>query len=184
MQTTPGKVYQGRVVSLALESHRLPDGRSATFEIVRHPGGAAALPILSDGRVMLIRQFRPAIGGMVIEAPAGKLDIGEDPEECVKRELMEEIGYRAGHLEKVGMMHSSVGFCDECIHLYLARNLEEVPLAREADEFIELLPLSLPEALLLLIDGEITDAKTQLLLLHFSHTLNLLSSHDRIADAP
>ncbi|HAD03293.1 MAG: ADP-ribose pyrophosphatase [Desulfuromonadales bacterium GWD2_61_12] len=173
MQTTPGKIYQGRIVTLALESHRLPDGRTATFEIVRHPGGAAALPILSDGRVMLIRQFRPAVGGMVIEAPAGKLDNGEAPEECVKRELMEEIGYRAGRLEKVGTMHSSVGFCDECIHLYLARNLEEVPLAREADEFIELLPLSLNEALLLLVDGEITDAKTQLLLLHYSRVLNL-----------
>ena len=86
---------------------------------------------------------------------------------------MEEIGYRAGRLEKVGTMHSSVGFCDECIHLYLARNLEAVPLAREADEFIELLPLTLSEALLLLLNGEITDAKTQLLLLHFSRTLNL-----------
>lgn len=166
-------IYQGRIVSLALETHPLPDGRSATFEIVRHPGGAAALPILSDGRVMLIRQFRPAVGGMVIEAPAGKLDGGEAPEECVKRELVEEIGYRAGRLEKVGTMHSSVGFCDECIHLYLARNLEAVPHAREADEFIELLPLPLPEALLLLVNGEITDAKTQLLLLHYSRILNL-----------
>jgi len=184
MQTTPGKVYQGRIVSLALESHTLPAGRSATFELVRHPGGAAALPILSDGRVMLIRQFRPAVGGMVIEAPAGKLDDGEAPEACVRRELMEEIGYRAGHLEKVGTMHSSVGFSDERIHLYLARNLEAVPHAREADEFIDLLPLSLPEALLLLVNGEITDAKTQLLLLHFSRTLNLQTPEDGNGDAP
>lgn len=170
----PAPLYQGRIITLAVEEHRLPDGRCRNFEIVRHPGGAAVLPVLADGRLLLIRQFRPAVGGYVIEAPAGKLDGDEAPERCALRELVEEVGYRAGTLEKVGTMLSSVGFCDERLHLYLARDLTEVPHAREPDEFIELLTLTLAGALQLLAAGEIPDAKTQLLLLH--HALRCRSA--------
>jgi ADP-ribose pyrophosphatase len=165
-------IYRGRIVTLALEEHQLPDGRRRNFEIVRHPGGAAALPILADGRVLLIRQFRPAVGAAVIEAPAGKLDAGEAPEACIARELVEEVGRRAGALQKVGSILSSVGFCDERIHLYLARDLEEVPHEREPDEFIELLPLELAEALQMLARGEIVDAKTTVLLQHYALQCN------------
>jgi ADP-ribose pyrophosphatase len=141
--------FSGRVVTLAVEEHTLPDGRIVPFEIVRHPGGAAVLPLLDDGRVVLIRQFRPALGAMVLEIPAGRL----------------EIGYRAGRLEKLGEMLSSVGFCDERIYLFLGRDLEAVPAAPEPDEFIEVLTLSLEEALAALHAGEIADGKTQLALL-------------------
>lgn len=170
-------IYRGRIVTLAREEHLLPDGRRGTFEIIRHPGGAAALPILADGRVLLIRQFRPAVGTTVIEAPAGKLDAGEAPEACIARELVEEVGCRAGSLQKVGSILSSVGFCDERIHLYLARDLEEVAHAREPDEFIELLPLELAEALQLLARGEIVDAKTTVLLQHYALQSNRLDQH-------
>ncbi len=162
------EIYKGRVVALSVEEHTLPDGRSARFEIVRHPGGACALPLLEDGRVMLVRQFRPPVGRMVLELPAGKLDAGEPPEVCIRRELQEETGYRAGRIEKLGEMLTAVGFCDERIHIYLARDLEPVGQALEPDEYIELVPLPLNEALAMVLSGEIIDGKTQLALLLYS----------------
>lgn len=160
-------IFRGRVLDLAVESHLLPDGRRADFEIVRHPGGAAVLPLLGDGRLLLIRQFRPAAGGAVIEIPAGRLEPGEPPQECARRELAEETGFAAGHLKPLATTLSSVGFCDERIHLFLASELAPVPLAREPDEFIDLLPWTPEQALEALARGELVDAKTQLALLLF-----------------
>ena len=164
--SSPKVAFSGRIITVAIEEHLLPDGRRRPFEVVRHPGGAAVLPLLPDGRVLLIRQFRPAVGGYVIEAPAGKLDSGEAPECCAARELEEEVGYRAGRLQSAGSILSSVGFCDERIHLFLARDLTAVDHDREPDEFIELLPLPLDSALQMLARGEIVDAKTAVLLQH------------------
>ena len=158
-------LFDGRIISVALEEHRLPDGRTSTFEMVRHPGGAAALPVLEDGRVILIRQFRPAAGGLVWEIPAGRLEPDEDPADCIRRELEEEIGYRPGRVEPLCSMLSAIGFCDERVHLYIASELEPVPSALEADEFIEPIPMDLATAIQLLEAGEIVDAKTQLALL-------------------
>ncbi|ABA87674.1 ADP-ribose pyrophosphatase [Syntrophotalea carbinolica DSM 2380] len=158
-------IFQGRIISVALEEHALPDGREATYEMVRHPGGAAALPVLDDGRVILIRQFRPAAGGMIWEIPAGRLEPDEDPAECIRRELQEEIGYCPGTLKPLADMFSAVGFCDERVFLFLATELTVVPRALESDEFIEPVTMPLAEALELLDRGEIVDAKTQLALL-------------------
>jgi ADP-ribose pyrophosphatase len=165
MNDTKREIFRGRVVSLSVERHHLPDGRQADFEIVRHPGGAAVLPLLSADRVVLIRQFRPAVGCMVWEIPAGRLEPGESPEECVGRELQEEIGYRAGRLEKLGEMLTAVGFCDERLHLFLARDLIPVERALEPDEYIEAVPMPIVQALGMLERGEISDGKTQLALL-------------------
>jgi ADP-ribose pyrophosphatase len=161
-------IYDGRIISLAVEEHRLPDGRTASFEIVRHPGGAAVLPLLEDGRIVLLRQFRPAVSAMVWEIPAGRLERGELPEDCAVRELQEEAGFLAGSLEKLGTMLTAVGFCDEVLHLYLARDLVPAGPAPEDDEFFENVPLPLGEALRLISCGEITDGKTQLALLLFA----------------
>jgi len=166
------KIFAGRVVDLALEEHQLPDGRRAIFEIIRHPGGAAVLPVLDDGRVMLIRQYRPAIGGMVLEIPAGRLEPDEDPAACVGREIQEEIGYRAGRLEPLGRMLTAIGFCDEVVTLFVAHDLEPVPRTPEPDEFIELLPLRLEEALAMIQSGAICDGKTQLALLLFQDRMD------------
>lgn len=168
MNNPDGPLFEGRVVTLAVEDHRLPDGRTASFEIVRHPGGAAALPLLDDGRVMLIRQFRPAAGGTILEIPAGRLEPGEAPADCIRRELEEEIGFRPGRVEPLGEMLTAVGFSDERVHLFLARDLTPVARALEPDEFIELAPMSVAEALDLLAAGAIPDGKTQLALLHYA----------------
>ena len=159
------EIFNGRVISLAIEEHELPDGRRADFEIVHHAGGAAVLPVLDDGRVLLIRQYRPAGGGMIWEIPAGRLEGGEAPETCIHRELQEEVGYRAGRIERLGEMLTAVGFCDEVVHLFVARDLTPVPAAPEPDEYIEAVPMPLAEALRLLRAGEISDGKTQLALL-------------------
>jgi ADP-ribose pyrophosphatase len=171
MKHSDDTIFQGRIISLAVEEHRLPDGRSARFEIVRHPGGAAVLPVLPDGRLVLIRQWRPAVGAMVLELPAGRLEPGEAPETCARRELQEEVGYRPGHLEPLGELLPAVGFCDERIHLFLARELEPVPQALEPDEYLEIVPLTLAEALERLDRGEIPDGKTALALLRYARSL-------------
>jgi len=162
------KPFAGRFIRVSLEEHSLPDGRRGAFEIVRHPGGAAVLPILDDGRVLLIRQFRPAVDASILELPAGKLDPGEAPRDCAARELEEETGYRAARLEPLGQMWTAVGFCDELLHLFVARDLSPGERATEPDEFIELTPLPLGEALALLQRGEIRDGKTQLALLLYA----------------
>lgn len=158
-------LYRGRIISLAMEQHPLPDGRQAEFEIIRHPGGAAVVPLLADGRVVLIRQFRPAFAAWLWEIPAGRLEIGESPAACAGRELAEETGYRAGRLEKLGEMLSTPGFCDEVIHLFVARDLHPSACTPEEDEFIEAVPFSLAEALAMVRRGEIVDGKSQLALL-------------------
>lgn len=158
-------LFNGRIVSLAIEEHQLPDGRCASFEVVHHPGGAAVLPLLDDGRVVLIRQFRPALGGMVLEIPAGRLEPGEAPETCARRELREEVGYRAENLEKLGEMLPAVGFCDERIHLFVADGLSSVPQALEPDEYLEVLRLPLASVMRMVNEGLLPDGKTQLALL-------------------
>jgi ADP-ribose pyrophosphatase len=162
------EIYRGSVISLALEDHRLPDGRRARFEIVRHSGGAAVLPLLPGGRVVLIRQFRPAAGGMVLEVPAGRLEGEESPESCIGRELQEETGYSAGKLEKLGEMLTTPGYSDEVVHLFAASELTAVERSPEPDEFIEMVILPLAEALEMVCNGEISDGRTQLALLLYA----------------
>ncbi len=161
-------IYQGRILDLARETHLMPDQREARFEIVRHPGGAAALPVLSDGRLILIRQFRPAANDFIYEVPAGRLEPGEDGAACIGRELIEEIGYAANKIEPLDWVYSTPGFCTERIHLFLASELSPAEIAHEPDEFIEPQILSLNDALAMIENGQIRDAKTQICLLRYA----------------
>lgn len=158
-------VFSGRVLDVAVEKHQMPDGRQSSFEIIRHPGGAAVLPVLVDGRVLLIRQFRPAIGAMIYEIPAGRLEAGEAAQDCAGRELIEEAGYAAAQLLPLGGFWSTPGFCDEYIHLFLGRDLVAAEQDLEPDELIELCPMSLADALHKVDNGEIQDSKTLVALL-------------------
>jgi ADP-ribose pyrophosphatase len=162
------QLYQGKVLDLQRESWELPDGREAEFEIVRHPGGAAILPILPDGRLLLLRQFRPAANGYVVEIPAGRLEAGEGPQQCAVRELQEEAGWQTGKVTPLGTVFSTPGFCDERIHLFLAEQLTPDVVSREPDEFIELFEIDLAGALDMIERGEIPDSKTQLAILTYA----------------
>ncbi|MBI2370351.1 MAG: NUDIX hydrolase [Deltaproteobacteria bacterium] len=154
------QIFKGRVLQLNLEQVCLPNGVEATMEVIRHSGAAAVLPMLDHDRVLLIRQYRHAVGGFIWEVPAGRLDQGEDPAACAARELEEEVGYRAGRLEKLGEILTTPGFCDERIHLFLATDLKPVPTNREHDEVMEVEALRLSDALGMVRSGAIADAKT------------------------
>ena len=156
------------------ERARLPDGRGIDLDIVRHPGAAAVVPLASLDEVILIRQYRHATDGTILEVPAGKLDPGESPASCAVRELEEEAGQRAGRLEALGWIWTTPGFTDEKIHLFAAFDLTEVPARPGADEAIEPLRVPFDEALDLVWSGELRDAKSALALLHAARVLGRL----------
>ncbi len=152
------KVYRDRV--------RLPNGGESEREWIDHPGAAAVVPLLDDGRVILVRQFRYPVGAEFIEVPAGKLDYpGEPPEDVARRELEEETGWRAGGLTSLGAYHMAIGYCNEVIHCYMAQDLVEVGSKPDEDEFLEVIYVPFAEALEMVADGRITDIKTVVSLL-------------------
>jgi ADP-ribose pyrophosphatase len=161
--------WRGAFLEVVTEKVELPNGNVVDLDIVRHPGAAAVVPFVSDDEVLLIRQYRYATGGTLWEVPAGKLDPGESPEACARRELEEEAGCRAGRLEPLGAMWASPGFTDEKIHLFAGFDLTQVPQRLEADEVIELERMPFSRALDLVWSGELTDAKSQLALLKAAH---------------
>ena len=153
-------VYQGRLLKLRIDYIQTADGRETTREIVEHPGAVAVVPQLPDGRVILIRQYRRPAGQELLEIPAGTREPGEDAEACVRRELVEEIGYRAGRLERLAGFYTTPGFTDEYMDLFLATDLAPAG-DDEPAEFEEALVLVQPsEAPDLLAAGEPLDAKT------------------------
>ncbi len=154
-------IYEGRVVNLVVEDVLLPNGATTTLELMRHPGAAAAVPLHDDETITILRQYRHAVGGWIWEIPAGKLDVpGEDPLACAKRELEEEAGLRARSWTKLASIYTTPGFCDEIIHLYLARELEETRAHHEADEVIEVHRIPLRRALAMIPSEELRDTKT------------------------
>jgi ADP-ribose pyrophosphatase len=153
-------VFRGKVVNISHDRVALPNGREAELEVIHHPGGAAAVALDASGLVCLLRQFRHAAGGWIWELPAGKLEPNEPPAITAARELEEEAGRRAGRWDSLGRMLSSPGVFDEVIHLYLARDLADVPLNHEPHESIEVHWLPFTLALQMAHSGEILDAKT------------------------
>ena len=153
-------IHKGRIINLRIDKVRLPNGREALREIVEHPGAVAVVPVLPDGRIVLVRQFRKPVEEALLEIPAGKLDEGENPETCAMRELEEETGFRAGKLEKIFKFFPSPGFSDECIHLFKAAELQKGKMNLEHDELIETVILTLSEIVKLIEEGKIKDGKT------------------------
>ena len=153
-------IYKGRILTLNLETARLPNGTSVELEIIRHPGAAAVVPIKDDGTVVLIRQYRHAVGGFIYEIPAGKLHPNEEPLICAARELEEEIGYRAASLELLTSIFTAPGFADEVIHIYKGTGLVPGNQQLDQDEVLKIVELPLHEALMMVQDGTIRDAKT------------------------
>ena len=164
------RVYTGRVISLDVDVVRFPDGSVGELEMIRHPGASAVVPFLSDPRgedpqILMIRQYRYAAEGYLLEIPAGRLDPGEDPHDCALRELKEETGCSAEQVDHLFTMYTTPGFTDEKIHLFMATSLVAGEAKRELDEFLDLEPMPLSRALELVEVGEIKDAKTALGLL-------------------
>lgn len=150
-------VYKGRVIRLRVDQVELPDGHRTIREVMEHPGAAVIVPVDGEGTVHLVRQYRDAIGQQLLEVPAGKLDPGEDPADCARRELREELGLTAGKLSRLTAFYSSPGFCDEILHVFLAEELTHGEEDSDHEEFIEpeQRPLDpLPELLQELRDGK------------------------------
>lgn len=159
-------VFQGRLIRVSHMQVRLPDGRQALREIVHHHGGVAVVPVDSQGRVSMVRQYRAALGDMLLEIPAGKLETpGEDPLSAARRELEEECGLRAEHMQLLTVMVPTPGYCTERLFLYLATGLTPCAAHLDQDEFLAVEAYSLEELVDWVAQGRLGDAKTALGLL-------------------
>jgi len=163
-------VHDGRIVKLALEEVRLPNGHTVILEVIKHPGAAAVVPLDHEGNVILVRQYRHATGSWLLEVPAGKLDHpGERPEDCALREVEEETGYRAGRISSLGWIWTTPGFTDEKIWLYLAEDLVPTRASLQPDEVLTVEKLPLAEAVRRAAAGEIVDGKSVCALLRAAY---------------
>lgn len=170
-------VYRGRIVNLSIDTVRFPDGSVGRLEMIRHSGAAAVLPVIGDAdaqdpEIVLIRQYRYAADGQMLEVPAGRPDRpGEDWADCARRELEEETGLVAGRLVPLTTIYTTPGFTDERIHLFVAFDLTPGTTTLDKDEFVEPVRLRLSDALAGVRAGHITDAKTICTLLYASRFL-------------
>jgi len=167
-------VRRGFQVVVSTERFPLPSGGELELDIVQHPGAAAIVPFASESEVLLIRQYRHATGGTILEVPAGKIDPGETPAQTAARELEEEIGQRAGRLEELGWIWTTPGFANEKIYLFAAFELSATASRPEDDELIEVVPTALDEALEWIWRGELTDAKSAMALIHAARSVGRL----------
>jgi len=154
------EIYRGRIITLRLEEARLPTGDRVMLEIVHHPGAAAIVAVDGDDQVALLRQYRHAAGGYIWEVPAGTLAPGEAPDVCARRELREETGLTATQWTGLGSVLTTPGFCDERIHLFLARGLSQSVQQLDADEVLTVSRVRFARALEMVASGEIDDAKS------------------------
>ena len=152
--------WKGRIFNVDRLTVRLPDGREAVRDVVRHPGAVAIIALTDGGRICLVRQYRTALGRVTVEIPAGKLDPGEDPLDCARRELLEETGMAAKKIAFLTTIATSAGFCDELIHIYMATGLSYGCPNPDEDEFLHVDLVELSELVDAVLDGRIEDAKT------------------------
>lgn len=157
-------LHKGRIFDFVLERIRYPDGREAEFEIIRHSGAIAVIPINDQGEIIFVRQYRPAIGKHLLEIPAGGLEAGEAAQDSAMRELQEEIGMIPGKLEKLLDVYIAPGYSNEIITLFLATELTPSSLPQDDDEEIEIISMPLAEAFAQIESGDIKDAKSILAL--------------------
>jgi ADP-ribose pyrophosphatase len=165
-------MYSGRIINLDIDRVRFPNGSTGELEMIRHPGASAVVPFITepglDAEMLLIKQYRYAAERFLYEVPAGRLDPGESPSDCARRELKEETGCTAKAVEYLFTMFTTPGFTDEQIHVFAAWGLEHGETARETDEFMSVETVTVPNALELVRTGGIMDAKTSLAIL-FAH---------------
>jgi ADP-ribose pyrophosphatase len=155
-------IFEGKIIKVTLDQARLPDGSLASREVVYHPGGVAVLALDADSTVYLVKQFRYPIRQQLLELPAGKLDHGAEEDVLLgaKRELSEETGLEASEWTYLGHTLASPGFCDEALHMYLARGLTRKPQHLDEDEFLDVVTMPFDKLVEQVMDGSITDGKT------------------------
>lgn len=153
-------VYDGHLLKVHEDVSKLPDGSTARREWIKHPGACAIVPLFENGDTILLRQFRYGPSRMFWEVPAGKIDPGEPIEDTARRELEEETGLSADELIRIGHFYPAIGFCDEIIHIFVARGINASTSNTDDDEFVETVRLPLSQALSMLDDGVIDDGKT------------------------
>ena len=166
-------IRRGRVFNVTLENVRLPNGACIDMEIIRHPGAAAIAALTGNQDILMLKQYRHAIGSYWWEIPAGTFDPAEAPLSCAKRELAEETGYTAGSWEALGAVTPVPGYSDERIHLFLARDLTLADQHLDFDEIIEVHPLPLEQVIAMIVDGRIEDAKSIAAVFKVMHKLDL-----------
>ncbi|MFF2448714.1 NUDIX hydrolase [Neobacillus sp. NPDC058068] len=156
------EIFSGKIISLHLQDVELPNGKQGKREIIKHPGAVAILAVTADNKVLMVEQYRKALERTIVEIPAGKLEKGEEPALCARRELEEETGYECESLELLTSFYTSPGFADEIVHVYLATGLtkKENAAALDEDEFVNLEELTLEEAEQYVKEQKIYDAKT------------------------
>ncbi|MFC0558218.1 NUDIX hydrolase [Halalkalibacter alkalisediminis] len=158
--TKTTEIFKGRVIELQIEEVELPNGKTSTREVVKHPGAVAVIPITKVGKIVLVRQYRKALDKVIVEIPAGKLEVGEDPLDSAMRELEEETGYKTEKLEFILSFYTSPGFADEIVYLYATDKLEKGLSQTDDDEFLDVLEVTLEEAEQMVNNQTIHDAKT------------------------
>ena len=155
-------LYQGRKFSFESSRYCLPNQTEGEWECIRHPGGALAVPVTAEGTLILVKQYRFAVQGRLLEFPAGTVEPGETPEATIQREIEEETGYHADRWQKLGEFFVAPGYSDESIHAYLAQDLTQLenPPSQDADEDIETVMMTIAQVEKAIQTGDITDAKT------------------------
>lgn len=156
------KIYEGKILNLKVDTVELPDKKYSKREIVEHPGAVGIIAITDDNSLVLVKQYRKAVEDFILEIPAGKLEVNEEPRETAIRELREETGYEANKLTYITEFYTSPGYCNEKIHIFLAEGLIEVENSPEPGEFIEKNIISLDDLSKMLDRGEIMDSKTMI----------------------
>ncbi len=154
--------YKGRKFNFDVNTLRLPNGATGDWECIRHPGGALAVPITKDNKLVLVRQYRFAVEGRLLEFPAGTVEVTEDPAETIKREIEEETGYRANQWHNLGKFPLAPGYSDEYIYAFVAQDLEKLdkPPQQDEDEDIEVILMSFDEFEQAILEGQAIDAKS------------------------
>lgn len=159
-KVTQKLIHQGKVVGFYEDIVTLPNGNTVTWDLVKHKGAAAIVPVTKEGKFLLVKQYRNALDQMTLEIPAGGIEEGETPYECAVREVEEETGYAAGKVEPLIDIITAIGFCDEKVSIFVAEELEMSKQNLDEDEFIDIKAYTIEEVKSMILSGEIFDAKT------------------------
>lgn len=173
------QIFKGKIIDVHVETVRLPNNKIAKREVVRHPGAVAVLALTTEGKIVLVEQFRKALNRSIIEIPAGKLEKNEDPYDCALRELKEETGCIPANIKHIVSFYTSPGFANEIIHLYLASDCMFGTNELDDDEFVEIRSVTLEEAKSLIRSEQIMDAKTVLAIYYWNLISKGLDPHEK-----